>query len=251
MDLSERGGAGATSDTRLFMQLLVYTDVPCDGTDAPSDSTNVPSDNTDPLAPLRDALDASASPHHGAVLYEAVNDPRGVGVLTWSTDPQQLVDATRAQARARAFAALTPLPSFTMLGRSYTIGYERDLDETLLHRPTRTALNPDWPWVVWYPLRRAGAFNRLPDDEQKEILKEHGTIGMRFGGSDHAHDIRLACHGLDPNDNDFVIGLTGKALAPLSQLVQTMRGTVQTSQYLEKLGPFFVARAVHHVPASG
>ena len=231
LDLAERGAAGATSDTRLFMQLLAFTD-------APNDS-----------APLKTALTAAAGPHHGAVLYEAVNDPRGVAVLTWSTDPEHLVAATRAPARADAFAALTPLPAFTMLGRSYTIGYERDLDETLIHRPVRTALNPDWPWVVWYPLRRAGAFSRLPDGEQKEILKEHGTIGMRFGGSDHAHDIRLACHGLDPNDNDFVIGLTGKALAPLSQLVQTMRGTVQTSQYLEKLGPFFVGRAVHRVPS--
>jgi len=29
-----------------------------------------------------------------------------------------------------------------------------------------------------------------------------------------------------------------------------MRGTVQTSQYLEKLGPFFVGRKVHQVPMS-
>ena len=233
LDLSERGAGGASSDRRLFMQLLVYTDAPAD------------------RAALTAALDASASPGaHGNVLYEAVNDPRGVAVLTFARDPGALVDATRAPARTQAFAALTPLPAFTMIGRSYTIGYERDLDETLIHRPARTALNPDWPWVVWYPLRRAGAFNRLPDAERNEILKEHGTIGMRFGGGDHAHDIRLACHGLDPNDNDFVIGLTGKALAPLSQLVQTMRGTVQTSQYLEKLGPFFVGRKVHQVPMS-
>jgi len=236
LDLAERGAGGATSDTRLFMQLLCWTDAPSGGTDTRSGA-------------LPAALDAAAGPDHGAVLYEAVNDPRGIAVLTWSTDPAHLVAATRAPPRADAFAALTPLPAFTMFGRSYTIGYERDLDETLVQRPIRTALNPDWPWAVWYPLRRAGAFSRLPDDEQKEILKEHGTIGMRFGGSDHAHDIRLACPGLDPNDNDFVIGLTGKALAPLSQLVQTMRGTVQTSQYLEKLGPFFVGRAVHRVPS--
>ncbi len=213
------------------MQLLVYTQASC-------------------TQPLAESLDAAASPHHGAVLYQAVNDPLGAAVLTFATDPAVLMNATRHPARHDAFAPLTPLPAFTMLGRSYAIGYERDLDETLIQRPTRTALNPDWPWAVWYPLRRAGSFSRLPSDEQKTILKEHGTLGMQFGGNDHAHDIRLACHGLDPNDNDFVIGLTGKALAPLSQLVQTMRGTVQTSHYLEKLGPFFVGRAIHHVPAT-
>jgi chlorite dismutase len=61
-------------------------------------------------------------------------------------------------------------------------------------------------------------------------------------------DIRLACHGLDVNDNDFVIGLIGKDLAPLSQLVETMRPTAQTSEYLEKLGPFFVGRVLWRSP---
>ena len=39
---------------------------------------------------------------------------------------------------------------------------------------------------------------------------------MSFGAGDLAHDIRLACHGLDKDDNDFVIGLIGKELYPLS-----------------------------------
>jgi chlorite dismutase len=131
-----------------------------------------------------------------------------------------------------------------MLGRTYSIGYEPDLPEVLLHRPKRTVLNPAWKWAVWYPLRRAGKFAQLPADEQRVILAEHGTIGMSFGVGDYAHDIRLACHGLDRDDNDFVIGLIGKELYPLSALVQTMRKTQQTSLYLERLGPFFVGRAL-------
>ena len=103
-----------------------------------------------------------------------------------------------------------------MLGRTYSIGYEPDLPEVLLHRPRRTVLNPVWKWAVWYPLRRSGKFAQLPADEQRVILAEHGTIGMSFGVGDYAHDIRLACHGLDKDDNDFVIGLIGKELYPLS-----------------------------------
>ena len=83
-----------------------------------------------------------------------------------------------------------------------------------------------WTFVfLWWPMRQ-------------------DTIGMSFGAGDYAHDIRLACHGLDKEDNDFVIGLIGKELYPLSALVQTMRKTQQTSLYLERLGPFFVGRAV-------
>ena len=61
---------------------------------------------------------------------------------------------------------------------------------------------------------------------------------------DYAHDIRLACHGLDRSDNDFVVGLVGRELFPLSAVVQAMRKTQQTALYLDRLGPFFVGRKV-------
>jgi len=50
----------------------------------------------------------------------------------------------------------------------------------------------------------------------------------------------LACHGLDAHDNEFVIGLIGKALHPLSHVVQSMRKTKQTARYISQMGPFFV-----------
>jgi chlorite dismutase len=60
--------------------------------------------------------------------------------------------------------------------------------------------------------------------------------------------VRLACHGLDANDNEFVIGLIGKALHPLSHVVQAMRSTRQTAEFIEQMGPFFVGRAVFRSP---
>ncbi|MFW6060221.1 MAG: chlorite dismutase family protein, partial [Phycisphaeraceae bacterium] len=172
------------------------------------------------------------------------HDPFGVALLTIREDPSFFVADLPALLRDSPFAQLRQKPQYTMFGRTYALGYEQDLEETLFTRPTRTALNADWPWVIWYPLRRKGAFEQLDAERQREILMEHGRIGFRFGRADQAHDIRLACHGLDPHDNDFVIGLTGKALHPLSAVVQAMRKTTQTSQYIERLGPFFVGRAL-------
>jgi hypothetical protein len=225
-DISERGGLKNGQpqrlDERLFMQLLVFGGCP----DARA------------LAPaLRDAGLTGA-------LYEDVSDPRGVALLTLSRDPAHFVDAVRPLLNRAPFDGLVLKPSFTMLGRTYALGYEPDLAEVLFHRPTRTVLNPAWPWAVWYPLRRNGKFAQLPPEEQRVILAEHGTIGMSFGAADLAHDIRLACHGLDTNDNDFVVGLIGKELFPLSAVVQSMRRTQQTALYLDRLGPFFVGRAV-------
>jgi chlorite dismutase len=225
-DISERGGMKAgqpqRSDERLFMQLLVYGGC------------------RDPKA-LGSAL--SKAGVEGAV-YEDTNDPLGIAVLTLTRDPNFFLGTLRPVLNAAPFAGLTPKPELTMLGRTYALGYEPDLLEAILHRPRRTVLNRDWPWAVWYPLRRSGRFAQLPVEEQRVILAEHGAIGMSFGAADYAHDIRLACHGLDKNDNDFVIGLLGKDLYPLSAIVQAMRKTQQTSLYLESLGPFFVGRAV-------
>jgi len=225
-DLAEKGGnrngEQQRSNDRLFMQLLAFGD--CHD-----------------ARPLVAALEASGIT---GVLYEDVNDPRGIALLTLTQHPGDFVERVRNLLNTEPFAALTQKHEFTMLGRTYAIGYEPDLNETLLERPKRTVLNKDWPWAVWYPLRRSGKFSNLPADEQRVILAEHGAIGMSFGVGDLAHDIRLACHGLDKNDNDFVVGLIGKELFPLSAIVQTMRRTQQTSLYLEHLGPFFVGRAV-------
>jgi chlorite dismutase len=226
-DVRERGANQQFSDRRLWIQLQAFGGC----TDA---------------KPLVRALEASRL--EGA-LYQDLNDPRGVGVLAMSEDPAFFASGFREIVNAEPFAALAQKPAFGMFGRTYASGFEADLDEWLLKRPRRTALNPGWPWAIWYPLRRTGAFSRLTPKEQGEIIREHGTLGHAYGDADLAHDIRLACHGVDVHDNDFVIGLVGKALHPLSHLVQTMRRTVQTSQYIQTLGPFFVGHAIWQTPA--
>ena len=137
-----------------------------------------------------------------------------------------------------------------MVGRTYSIGHEPNLEDWLLHRPRKTVTDAEWKWHVWYPLKRKGEFNQLPADEQTAILREHGRIGHSFGDAGFAHDMRLACFGLDQNDNDFVIGLIGKELFPLSACVQAMRKTKQTSCYMESMGPFFTGKAVWQSPVA-
>ena len=224
-DLSERGGLKngepQRSDVRLYMQLQVYGNA----------------------RPAREIAAAMQSTPVETVVYEVLNDPRGVGVLAITEDPNTFLDVFMPAMRETMRDA-SQRPDLTMFGRTYALGYEPDLQDTLTGRPRRTVMNRDWRWAIWYPLRRSGAFARLAEDEQRRILAEHGTIGMAFGAADYAHDIRLACHGLDLHDNDFVIGLIGRELFPLSAVVQSMRKTQQTSLYLDRLGPFFVGRRV-------
>ena len=158
--------------------------------------------------------------------------------------PDYFVTRLRTLLNHRPFADFTHKAEFDMLGRTYSIGYESDLEDTLFTKPRTKLLNPDHHWAVWYPLQRAKKFQTLPADHQRRILAEHGTLAKRYGAGGHAADVRLACHGLDKNDNDFIVGLLGPRLHPLSAVVQEMRKTEQTSQYLDSLGPFFIGRVV-------
>lgn len=213
-------------DRRLFMQLQVYTCAPSMHPD-------------DALKKLSGALEQAGS---AGVLYNDANDPRGIGVLTWSEDPSHFVTTVRGVLASSE--GLVHRPDFTMLGRTYAVGYEADLEQWLLKRSIDNVVNPQTPWAVWYPLRRIGSFERLSGKEQAGILREHAAIGRAYGEQGLATDVRLACHGIDASDNEFVIGLIGKDLHPLSHLVQRMRKTVQTAQYIQHMGPFFVGHAV-------
>jgi chlorite dismutase len=219
----KRDGERQVMDRRLFMQLLVF--------DCPAEH-----DPEEAIGALTRALDDDAIP---SVVYEDANAPLGIGLLTWSEDPAHFVTAVRPLFRRPVLRALVQRPDYTMIGRSYASGYEPDLEHWLLRRAPENVLAPDAKWAIWYPLRRTGAFARLERAEQASILREHAAIGMAYGQKDLAHDVRLACHGLDARDNEFLIGLIGRTLHPLSHVVQTMRGTRQTAEYISQMGPFF------------
>jgi chlorite dismutase len=226
-------GPAEAMNRRLFMQLLVFDADPSIGPRRVTEQ-------------LDSVLSESGA---GAVVYQDVNNPFAIGLLTWSEDPSDFVTKVRPCFENDAGAALDIRPEFTMIGRTYATGYEPDLEQWLIRRPAETVLDERWPWAVWYPLRRSGAFARLEPQEQGTILREHAEIGKAYGQQDLAHDVRLACHGLDASDNEFVIGLIGKELHPLSHVVQGMRKTRQTSEFISQMGPFFVGYAVsRHAP---
>ena len=225
-DLSEKGavkeGVRQALDRRLFVQLLAFG-------------------GCGDFSPQVKLLKESGVE---SVLYADINDPQGIAMLTMSEDPVFFATTLRGLLNREEFVRLRFKGEYAMLGRTYALGHEKNLEDWLLKRVRRVATNPGWPWAVWYPLRRRGSFALMTPEDQGAILMEHGAIGRAFGEKDLGHDIRLSCCGLDKNDNDFVIGLIGKDLHPLSALVQAMRGTSQTSTYIEKMGPFFIGRAV-------
>ncbi|HYL82264.1 MAG TPA: hypothetical protein VEU07_15720, partial [Candidatus Acidoferrum sp.] len=110
VDLREHGANQQIFDRRLFVQLQVFTG--CQET-----------------KPLIAALEASQIE---AVLYLDIGDPTGVGVLSMSEDPTFFVTGLRELLGSPPFGGLRRRPDLTMLGRSYSSGFEPDLQEYLL-----------------------------------------------------------------------------------------------------------------------
>jgi chlorite dismutase len=223
LDLREKGrkeGVTITLDRRLFMKFTAFGSC---------------TDVDEAIVRLAEADVAGA-------LYLDANDPQGIGVMVASEDPELYVTKLRAVFSGPPFASMRRKAELDMLGRTYSMGYEPDLEASLIAKPREKLLNAAFKWAVWYPLQRAKIFQTLPVEQQRRMLAEHGTLARRYGAAGVASDIRLACHGLDQHDNDFIVGLLGPALHPLSAIVQEMRRTEQTSQYLDRLGPFFVGR---------
>ena len=218
-----RDGSRQTSDKRLFMQLLVFTGC---------------ADAEVLIKPLKDSgLET--------VVYLDANDPRGVGLLFMNEDASIFTGKVRKLLNSAPFSSLTLKPELTMLGRTYATGFEQNLEDWILQKPRRNVFDEKSPWAVWYPLRRKPEFEALSKEEQRPILMEHAKLGMAYGAAELAHDVRLACHGLDTHDNEFVIGVLAKELHPISRLIQDMRRTQQTSKYIQSLGPFFVGQAFY------
>lgn len=222
LDIREIGapidGESQFSDRRLFFQLHVFEDC------------------SDPQLIIETLEKGSLD----AVLYDDLNHPTGIGVLFVAENPAVLM--TESRALLLKTQDLSYRPEMTMIGRTYSSGREPNLEEWLINRPLQNAFNPDFPWAIWYPLRRNPEFYRLERREQGRILGEHAMLGRSYAAGRYASDIRLACFGLDTNDNEFVIGLVGPELYPLSRLIQDMRKTEQTTKYIESLGPFFVGK---------
>jgi len=214
-------GAATYSGRRLYMQILVYEDLD-----------------------EAEAIEFLGKADFESVLYRDMNHPMQHALLTYAEEPEFFSNDLRYFLNNSCFSDAVVNPEFTMIGRTYTIGYEQDLENVLVHRNKKRVQNKEWPWAIWYPLRRRASFYRLDPAERTKILAEHGNIGAAYGAENLASDIRLASFGLDANDNDFVIGLLGEQLTPLSQVVHTMRSTIQTSEYIEKLGPFFVGQTI-------
>jgi len=207
--MSEDRGA----DTRLFMQLLVFTDC---------------SDLRPLLLPLeRLPLDI--------VLYKDVSDPQGVGLLAITEDPELLVTDLRELLDSRVFRVLMLRNELTMAGHAGTHDGQGE------HPAAGIAKSEAWRWVAWFPLRTAAAMATLSETKQDEAF---AAIETACDDDSNCCRVRLRSHALNRAGNDFVYGLHGHDLHHLTSSIDAMRRAPRYAELIASCGPFFVGRAL-------
>ena len=234
-ELREVGAAGADGE-RQYMEKRLYMQVRILDLDLSKTEMKI----------FQDSLKNLISTHNmPAVLYADASSSNSLGLLSWSEDPSFFTDVVNA---VLSDASVAPLfverAGWTMFGKTYSNGHEKDLSEYLFKKPIRNATKEDWDWAIWYPLRRKGPFYVQPPADQCKMLLHHAAIGKAFSELNAAHDIRLKSFGIDGKDNEYIVGILGDDLHSLSRVVEEMRKTRHTAEFLESLGPFFVGKKI-------
>ncbi len=209
------------------MQLITFQDL------APEDLSKDTSDL------IHKALKQAGIPH---VVYDSIQQADQFAVCVWSEDPSYFSEGVRPVLREFMGKMGNLKLLTTMFGRTYSNGHEADLEFALLKKPPKVVLEPQGEYAIWYPLKRTGSFYLEDPGSQCKMLLEHAAIGRSYGMADLAQDVRLQSFGTDEKDNEFIIGIVGKELHPLSKVIQDMRKTRHTSEFMDSLGPFFVGK---------
>jgi len=93
-------------------------------------------------------------------------------------------------------------------------------------------------WLCVYPFVRSFAWYLLPEEDRREMLREHGMAGRAFPG---VHANTVAAFAL--NDFEWILALEADDLHDLVDLMRDLRATQARSHVREEI-PFHTGRRV-------
>ncbi len=148
-------------------------------------------------------------------LYVDANDPQGIGIMVASEDPDYFVTRLATLFNRRPFADFVHRPRVRH-ARSQLLDRlrVRPRGHTAREAARKAAEPREYTGPSGTRCSAPRSSRPCPADHQRRILAEHGSLAKRYGAGGHAADVRLACHGLDSNDNDFIVGLARTQATP-------------------------------------
>ena len=153
-------------------------------------------------------------------------------LMLWIHGPS----AESLQAALRAFRR-TAAGASTRLAWS-AMGTHRAAEFTPDHIPSFMRDTQPKAWLCVYPFVRSHEWYLLPEDDRREMLREHGMAGREFRG---VQPNTVAAFAL--NDWEWILALEADDLLELVDLMRGLRAT-QARRHVREETPFHTGRRV-------
>jgi chlorite dismutase len=185
---------------------------------------------TTDLAAWADGLAASDVVLRG--LYDVSGMRAGADLLVWMHGPS--ADSLQAALRGfrRTVAGSTTDLSWSAMGTHRPAEFSRD------HIPSFMRDTRPLAWLCVYPFVRSYDWYLLPEDERREMLREHGMAGREFTGV-QANTVASFALG----DWEWILALESDDLHELVDLMRDLRAT-QARRHVREEIPFHTGRLV-------
>jgi chlorite dismutase len=170
-------------------------------------------------------------------VYDVSGMRADADVMVWFTGPT----ADGLQRAYRAFRALPGLDDVTWTA----VGVHRDAEFTSDHLPAFAKGLPPKQWVTVYPFVRSYEWYLLPDDERRQLLREHGMAGSTYPQV-QANTVASFALG----DYEWLLALEADDPVDLVDLMRHLRATGARRHVREEI-PFFTGRRIELVEIAG
>jgi len=182
------------------------------------------------LASWADGLAQHDVVHRG--WYDVSGLRADADVMLWLHGPsaEALQAALRGFRRTAAGSAATLV--FSMMGTHRPAEFSRD------HVPSFMLGSQPLGWLCVYPFVRSYEWYLLPEDERRQMLREHGIAGRAFT---RVQANTVAAFAL--NDYEWILALEADDLHDLVDLMRDLRATEARRHVREEI-PFYTGRRV-------
>jgi peroxiredoxin len=165
-------------------------------------------------------------------LYDVSGMRAGTDLMVWLHGPS----ADSLQAALRGFRRTTAGAVTTLAWAA--MGTHRPAEFSRDHIPSFMRGSDALAWLCVYPFVRSYEWYLLPDEDRREMLREHGLAGRVFTG---VQANTVAAFAL--NDYEWILALESDDLHDLVDLMRDLRAT-QARRHVREEIPFHTGRLV-------
>ena len=175
-------------------------------------------------------LDAAGVVVRGFYDVSALKADSDIMIWLHGPVPEDVQSGYRTLLRTRLLSGL--LPTWNALGMHREAEFSKD------HSPAFMRGKAPETWLTVYPFVRSYEWYLLPDDERRDMLRDHG-----MKGSVHRQVLTNTVASFSLGDYEWILALEAPELVQLVDLMRDLRYT-EARRHVREEVPFFTGRRI-------